>query len=200
MPAAPRPSIARVYDYWLGGTSYYPADQALGDRIAGALPAVRFGVQAQRALLGRVVRYLAGEAGIRQLLDIGSGLPTSSNVHQIAQRLEPATRVIYVDHDPDVLAQARAILATDPAAASSAAGPRSRPCSAGWSWYHPAWSWSPSGIPARTPRPPATTRFSAWPAPGWPGNADGQSPAVASRGRFLGRGVPGGPLRGSAAR
>jgi hypothetical protein len=110
-----RPNIARVYDYWLGGKDNYAADRALGDQITASLPTVQFGVRAQRDLLGRVVRYLVGEAGLRQLIDIGSGLPTAENVHEIAQRILPATRVVYVDHDPVVLSHALALLASNPA-------------------------------------------------------------------------------------
>jgi len=110
-----RPNLARVYDYWLGGKDNFAADRALGDQIVTSLPAVRAGVRAQRALLGRVIRYLVTEAGISQLIDIGSGLPTAENVHQIARRPGPAARVVYVDHDPVVLSHARAILADSPA-------------------------------------------------------------------------------------
>jgi hypothetical protein len=105
-----RPNVARVYDYLLGGKNNFAADRVVGDRIIAGLPEVQAGVQAQRAVLGRVVRYLVGEAGIRQLLDIGSGLPTSDNVHEIAHRTAPDTRVVYVDNDPVVLGHARAIL------------------------------------------------------------------------------------------
>ena len=108
-----RPNVARVYDYLLGGKNNFAADRAVGDQIIAGLPEVQAGVQAQRAVLGRVVRYLVGEAGIRQLLDIGSGLPTSDNVHEIARRAAPGTRVVYVDNDPVVLAHARAILSDE---------------------------------------------------------------------------------------
>ena len=93
---AAQPHIARVYDYLLGGKDNFAADRAVADRIIASMPAVQVRVRAQRDLLGRVVRFLVGEAGIRQLLDIGSGLPTADNVHQI----EPATKVVYVDNDP----------------------------------------------------------------------------------------------------
>jgi hypothetical protein len=106
-----QPHIARVYDYLLGGKDNFAADRAVGDRLVASMPAVQVGVRAQRDVLGRVVRYLVGEAGIRQLLDIGSGLPTAENVHEIAQRIDPATRVVYLDNDPVVLSHARAILA-----------------------------------------------------------------------------------------
>jgi O-methyltransferase involved in polyketide biosynthesis len=105
------PNIARVYDYLLGGKDHYPADREVGRRIEQALPEVHLGVQQQRAVLRRVVSHLVGEAGLRQLIDIGSGLPTANNVHQVAQGIDPATRVAYVDNDPVVLAHARALLA-----------------------------------------------------------------------------------------
>jgi S-adenosyl methyltransferase len=110
---ASRPHVSRVYDYLLGGKDNFAADRAVADQMIAALPAVQVGVRAQRDVLGRVVRYLAGEAGVGQLLDIGSGLPTAENVHEIAQRIDPATRVIYVDNDPVVLSHARALLADD---------------------------------------------------------------------------------------
>jgi hypothetical protein len=97
----------------LGGKDNFAADRALCEQIIASLPAVQVGVRAQRDLLGRVVHYLVGEAGVRQLLDIGSGLPTAENVHEIAQRIDPETRVVYVDNDPVVLSHALAILADD---------------------------------------------------------------------------------------
>ncbi len=110
-----RPNVARVYDHLLGGKDNFAADRLLGDQIITSIPTVQIGVRAQRALLGRVVRYLVDEAGIRQLIDIGSGLPTADNVHQLAHRLEPTTQVVYVDNDPAVLAHARALLADNKA-------------------------------------------------------------------------------------
>ena len=106
-----RPSIARVYDYLLGGKDHFAPDRAVGDKIKSALPEVHLGVRAQRMVLRRVIRYLVAEAGIRQLVDIGSGLPTAGNVHEVARDLAPDTRVVYVDNDPIVLAHARALLA-----------------------------------------------------------------------------------------
>jgi hypothetical protein len=106
-----RPHVARVYDYLLGGEDNFAADRAIGDRMLESLPAVQLGVRAQRDVLGRVVRYLVAEAGLTQLLDIGSGLPTAENVHEIAQRIDPATHVVYVDNDPIVLSHAGALLA-----------------------------------------------------------------------------------------
>ena len=110
---ASRPHVARVYDYLLGGKDNFAADRAIGDKMLASIPAVQLGVRAQRDVLGRVVRYLVGEVGLRQLLDIGSGLPTAENVHEIAQRIEPATRVVYLDNDPIVLSHAEALLADD---------------------------------------------------------------------------------------
>src|ERR1700683_5086518 len=106
-----RPHVARVYDYLLGGKDNFAPDRAVGDQMIATLPAVQVGVRAQRDVLGRVVRYLVGQAGIRQLLDIGSGLPTADNVHEIAQRIDPATRVVYLDNDPDVVSRAQPSLA-----------------------------------------------------------------------------------------
>ncbi|MEV6344808.1 SAM-dependent methyltransferase [Actinoplanes sp. NPDC051851] len=106
-----RPNIARLYDYLLGGKDNFEADRLLGDRIKTAMPAVCLGVEQQRDALRRVVRYLVAEAGIRQIIDVGSGLPTAGNVHQIAQEIAPETRVVYVDNDPVVLAHSRALMA-----------------------------------------------------------------------------------------
>jgi SAM-dependent methyltransferase len=105
------PQSARVYDYWLGGKDHFPADRALGDAIAQALPTIRTQVRAQRAFLARAVRYLARDAGVRQFLDIGTGVPSAGNVHEVAQEIDPETRVLYVDNDPIVLAHARALMA-----------------------------------------------------------------------------------------
>ena len=110
---ASRPHVARVYDYLLGGKDNFSADRVIGDRMLASIPAVQLGVRAQRDVLGRVVRFLVGKVGLRQLLDIGSGLPTADNVHEIAQRIEPATRVVYLDNDPIVLSHAEALLADD---------------------------------------------------------------------------------------
>ena len=104
------PQSARVYDYWLGGKDHFPADRALGDAIAEALPTIRTQVRAQRAFLGRAVRYLTRDAGVRQFLDIGTGIPTAGNVHDVAQAIAPESRVLYVDNDPIVLVHARALM------------------------------------------------------------------------------------------
>jgi S-adenosyl methyltransferase len=108
------PQTARIWNYWLGGKDYFPADQAVGDQILEAFPAIVENARASRAFLARAVRYLAGEAGIRQFLDIGTGLPTASNTHQVAQAVAPECRIVYVDNDPIVLAHARALLTSSP--------------------------------------------------------------------------------------
>jgi hypothetical protein len=101
---------ARVYDYWLGGKDNFPADRALAEHIMEAIPTMRAMAAANRAFLSRAVQYLAGEAGIRQFLDMGTGIPTSPNVHEVAQEVAPDAKVVYVDNDPIVLAHARALL------------------------------------------------------------------------------------------
>jgi SAM-dependent methyltransferase len=106
--------IARVYDYWLGGKDNYAADRVAGDAALEAYPYIAAGVRANRAFLARVVRYLAGEAGIRQFLDIGTGIPTANNTHEVAQAVAPDSRIVYVDNDPVVLAHARALLTGGP--------------------------------------------------------------------------------------
>ena len=108
------PHEARMYDYWLGGKDNYPPDRALGDLIRDRIPTISAMARANRAFLDRAVRYLAGEAGIRQFLDIGTGIPTAPNVHQVAQAVDPSSRVLYIDNDPLVLAHARALMASTP--------------------------------------------------------------------------------------
>jgi O-methyltransferase involved in polyketide biosynthesis len=106
---------ARVYDYWLGGKDNFPADRALAELMIQAIPNMRAMAAANRAFLDRAVRHLAGEAGVRQFLDIGTGIPTSPNVHEVAQAVASGTRVVYVDNDPIVLAHARALLTSQDA-------------------------------------------------------------------------------------
>ncbi len=108
------PHIARVYDYWLGGTDNFPADRAMGEQTLEAYPNLVFSVRANRAFLTRTIRFLAGETGIRQFLDIGTGIPTANNTHEVAQRAAPDSRIVYVDNDPIVLSHARALLKSDP--------------------------------------------------------------------------------------
>jgi hypothetical protein len=109
-----RPHMARVYDFWLGGKDNYAADRAVAEQVAAAYPDVRVAVRAQREFLARAVHFLVTEAGIRQFLDIGTGLPSANNTHQVAQQAAPHSRVVYVDNDPIVLAHARALLASSP--------------------------------------------------------------------------------------
>ena len=109
-----RPHSARMYDYYLGGKNHFAADRELADKVLAGMPSVRTSARENRAFLGRTVRYLAGEAGIRQFLDIGTGLPTSNNVHEVAQAVVPSARVVYVDNDPLVLTHARALLTSSP--------------------------------------------------------------------------------------
>jgi hypothetical protein len=104
------PHSARVLDYFLGGKDNYAADREAGDRAIAAFPQLLNGVRANRAFLARAVRYLAGEAGIRQFLDIGTGIPKANNTHEVAQAVAPDSRIVYVDNDPVVLAHARALL------------------------------------------------------------------------------------------
>jgi hypothetical protein len=106
--------IARVYDYWLGGKDNFAADRAAAEQAIAAWPDIVHSVRANRAFLARVVRYLAGEAGIRQFLDIGTGIPATNNTHEVAQSVAPESRVVYVDNDPVVLAHARALLTSGP--------------------------------------------------------------------------------------
>lgn len=106
------PHPARVYDYWLGGKDHFTADREAAEQVIAANPTVLHGVRANRAFLGRAVRYLSAEAGVRQFLDLGAGLPTAQNIHQVAQDIAPEARVVYVDNDPMVLAHARALLSS----------------------------------------------------------------------------------------
>ena len=102
--------IARVYDFWLGGKDNFAADRAAGQATMEVYPGIRLSAQANRAFLARTVRHLAGAAGIRQFLDIGTGLPTANNTHEVAQATAPDSRIVYVDNDPLVLTHARALL------------------------------------------------------------------------------------------
>ncbi|HUI61703.1 MAG TPA: SAM-dependent methyltransferase, partial [Steroidobacteraceae bacterium] len=108
------PHSARVWNYWLGGKDFYPVDRVVGDQVMQMFPDISRLARADRAFLGRAVRFLAGEAGIRQFLDIGTGLPTANNTHQVAQAIAPSSRIVYVDNDPLVLVHARALLTSTP--------------------------------------------------------------------------------------
>jgi hypothetical protein len=109
------PHAARVWNYWMGGGENYPADRAAGDAVAEVYPDIVTMARQSRKFLVRAVGFLAGAAGVRQFLDIGSGLPTMQNTHEVAQRVAPESRIVYVDNDPLVLAHAGALLATTPA-------------------------------------------------------------------------------------
>ena len=109
-----KPHSARIYDYYLGGKDHYAADRETAERAMHSWTSVRTAVRENRAFLGRAVRFLAGEVGIRQFLDIGAGLPSANNVHEVAQSVAPQCRVVYVDNDPIVLAHARSLLTSAP--------------------------------------------------------------------------------------
>jgi S-adenosyl methyltransferase len=106
--------IARVYDYWLGGKDNFAVDREVGDKVLDIHPETALSVRANRAFLARSVRYLAEREGIRQFLDVGTGLPSANNTHEVAQAVAPESRVVYVDNDPIVLAHARALLTSSP--------------------------------------------------------------------------------------
>jgi hypothetical protein len=108
------PHSARIWNYWLGGKDNYAIDRETGDQVQRILPSIVDQARADRAFLGRAVRYLAGKERIRQFLDVGTGLPTVDNTHEVAQRIQPSARIVYADNDPLVLAHARALLTSTP--------------------------------------------------------------------------------------
>jgi hypothetical protein len=175
-----RPSIARVYDYWLGGTDNFEADRQEAERLLRVYPGLDRLARENRLFLRRAVHWLATDCGIRQFLDIGSGLPTASNTHEVAQAAVPDSRVAYVDNDPMVVLHAAALLADgrdviavrgnaavaalpvsmQPAPCTTTAPPRSGHCSPGWrSSTRPAWSTPCTGH--REPRLPRRSRRAA---------------------------------------
>ncbi|MBA9002965.1 SAM-dependent methyltransferase [Thermomonospora cellulosilytica] len=109
-----KPHSARVWNYWLGGKDNYPIDRQVGDQVRAVYPGIVDVARHSRAFLGRAVRHLAGEAGIDQFLDLGTGLPTVDNTHEVAQRVNPSCKIVYVDNDPLVLVHARALLTSTP--------------------------------------------------------------------------------------
>ncbi|MGW1894522.1 SAM-dependent methyltransferase [Streptomyces sp. NPDC002004] len=109
-----QPHTARIWNYWLGGKDNYEVDRVVGDHIRELHPGIGEYARADRLFLGRAVRHLVADRGIRQFLDVGTGLPTADNTHEVAQRLAPESRVVYVDNDPLVLAHARALLTSTP--------------------------------------------------------------------------------------
>ena len=114
-----KPHPARRYDYWLGGSANFEADRRSADAVSVAFPSIHFAVLANRKFLRRAVRYLASTVGIEQYLDIGTGLPTAGNVHELAQAVIPQSRIVYVDNDPIVLYHARELLNSDPSGATA---------------------------------------------------------------------------------
>jgi hypothetical protein len=113
------PHSARIWNYWLGGKDNYPVDEAAGDAYTAVFPGIVTIARSSRAFLGRTIRHLVEEAGIRQFLDVGTGLPTVDNTHEVAQRIAPESRIVYVDNDPLVLAHARALLTSTPEGATA---------------------------------------------------------------------------------
>lgn len=109
-----RPHPARVYDYWLNGKTHYAADAAAAERVVSVWPGVVLGARLNREFMHRATRWLVRVAGVRQFLDIGSGIPTEPNLHQVAQALAPETRVVYADNDPIVLRHAQDLLSSTP--------------------------------------------------------------------------------------
>jgi hypothetical protein len=115
---ATAPHSARVWNYWLGGKDNFAVDREVGERVLQMLPSIVEQARADRAFLGRAVSHLAGDLDIRQFLDIGTGLPTADNTHEVAQRVAPSARITYVDNDPLVLVHARALLTSTPEGAT----------------------------------------------------------------------------------
>jgi hypothetical protein len=123
---APSPEIdttishsARIWNFWLGGKDHYPVDQQVGEEILAFVPELVRSARADRYFLARAVRYLSGQESVRQFLDIGTGLPTVDNTHDVAQRMAPESRIVYVDNDPLVLVHARALLTSTPEGATN---------------------------------------------------------------------------------
>ncbi|MEU1179939.1 SAM-dependent methyltransferase [Streptomyces sp. NPDC005820] len=113
------PHSARIWNYWLGGKDNYPVDKEAGDAYTAVFPGIVTIARSSRAFLKRTITHLVAEAGIRQFLDVGTGLPTAENTHQVAQRIAPETRIVYVDNDPMVLAHARTLLYSSPEGATA---------------------------------------------------------------------------------
>jgi hypothetical protein len=113
------PHGARMWNYWLGGKDNFAADREVGDQVIAVYPEIVDVARESRAFLIRVVRYLVGEVGIRQFLDVGTGLPTADNTHEVAQRIAPESKIVYVDNDPLVLVHARALLTSTPQGATA---------------------------------------------------------------------------------
>jgi hypothetical protein len=108
------PHSARIWNYWLGGKDNFEADRAAGDQVIAHIPDIPIGARSERTFLKRVVRFLVEDAGIRQFLDVGTGLPSADNTHEVAQSLDPSCRVVYIDNDPLVMVHARALVDSTP--------------------------------------------------------------------------------------
>ena len=143
-PSVPNP--ARMWNYWLGGKDNYAVDREAGDQYKEIFPGIAVVARTSRAFLTRAVRYLAGEAGIRQFLDIGTGLPTADNTHDVAQRAAPESKIVYVDYDPVVLTHAQALLTSSPRARPTTSRPT---CATPTPSSRPRLA--PSTSPARSP-------------------------------------------------
>src|SRR6266480_1507177 len=143
---------ARVYDYWLGGKDNFAADREAAERVLAISPGLRFRVKANRAFLARSVRFLATDCDVRQFLDIGTGIPTGNNTHEVAQAAAPSSRIVYVDNDPIVLAHARALLTSTPEGATACL------------WSRRGWCTCTPGAPTPTTsrRPRWSRRTAAW--------------------------------------
>ncbi|MGQ0779179.1 MAG: SAM-dependent methyltransferase, partial [Pseudonocardiales bacterium] len=113
-----RAHTARFWNYLLGGKDHYPVDRELGEQVLALIPGLAATARAVRAYLARAVQYLAADVGIRQFLDIGTGLPTANNTHEVAQTVAPECRIVYVDNDPLIMAHARALLTSTPQGAT----------------------------------------------------------------------------------
>ncbi len=119
------PHPGRVWDYWLGGSENFAADREVGDRITAVCPELPIIARAERQFIGRSVTLLADDLGVDQFLDIGTGIPTEGNTHLVAQKVNPAARIVYVDNDPSVLVHARALLDSTPRAPPTTSTPTS---------------------------------------------------------------------------
>jgi S-adenosyl methyltransferase len=140
------PQSARIWNYWLGGKDHYQVDRDAGDEVQARIPDIADGARAERAFLVRVVRFLVDDAGIRQFLDIGTGLPILNNTHEVAQATAPDCRIVYVDNDPLVLAHARALLTSTPEGVATMFTPICGSLTRSWLKLPERWiSASPSG-------------------------------------------------------
>jgi len=181
-PSVPNP--ARMWNYWLGGKDNFAADREAAERVLEAMPSLPLIARAARLFLIDAVHQLATEHGIRQLLDIGTGLPTADNTHDVAQRAAPESKIVYVDYDPVVLTHAQALLTSSPEGVTDASSPA-------WTCSHPAWSPSTSGPSPVTSTPPPAPWSATAPSPANPDAPRGASlyPRFSREefgGRFLG--------------